>query len=369
MKKRIAYFFIDGRSKRINSGNKYPEEMFYGFSYLKKKEGNVLLIEAKKTKIRKFFQDKIEDKISYILKTPLFFSYYLTLKNIYWVIKSNYLVLTNHRVAISCLPLIYISKIFFSKPDVAIFIMGMGSSNPKNSLFLKIKFLFVSSLFKNVEKVYFLSKAELDYYKTSFSKYSKKFHYYPFSVDLNFWKKNFKEKEKEILFVGNDGNRDYELLINIVNSLNEYKFTIVSNQITKDRITNRNCKIIQGSFASEGISDKELRDIYNNSYLTILPIRESIQPSGQSVALQSLACGTPVLITNTEGFWDKKNFKDESNIFFVNNNELDEWIKKINNLLSLDKEKYFNHIDKSLETITSSYDLDKFHKSFEKFFD
>ena len=40
--------------------------------------------------------------------------------------------------------------------------------------------------------------------------------------------------------------------------------------------------------------------------MTIIPLKNSIQPSGQSVALQSMACGTPVVITETFGFWDKK---------------------------------------------------------------
>ena len=50
-------------------------------------------------------------------------------------------------------------------------------------------------------------------------------------------------------------------------------------------------------------------------------MKESLQPSGQSVALQSIACGTPVLITKTGGFWDNKNFKDKDNIFFAMKND------------------------------------------------
>ena len=56
-----------------------------------------------------------------------------------------------------------------------------------------------------------------------------------------------------------------------------------------------------------------LKDLYHNNRLTILPIKNTYQPSGQSVTLQSMAVGTPVLITKTEGFWDKNNFIDKKN--------------------------------------------------------
>ena len=64
------------------------------------------------------------------------------------------------------------------------------------------------------------------------------------------------------------------------------------------------------------IDDLELRNIYQNAKLTIIPLKDSLQPSGQSVALQSIACGTPVIITHTSGFWDKKTLKIKK-IYFL----------------------------------------------------
>ena len=37
------------------------------------------------------------------------------------------------------------------------------------------------------------------------------------------------------------------------------------------------------------------------SKITIIPLKNTLQPSGQSVALQSMANGTPVLISKTDG--------------------------------------------------------------------
>ena len=64
--------------------------------------------------------------------------------------------------------------------------------------------------------------------------------------------------------------------------------------------------MINGSWNDETISDAEIREIYEKSRLTIVPLKNSIQPSGQSVTLQSLSVGTPVIITKTDGFWDEK---------------------------------------------------------------
>ena len=62
-------------------------------------------------------------------------------------------------------------------------------------------------------------------------------------------------------------------------------------------------KLIEGHWNYEILSDEELKEIYNNAILTIIPLKDSLQPSGQSVALQSMSSGTPVMISKTSGFW------------------------------------------------------------------
>ena len=77
--------------------------------------------------------------------------------------------------------------------------------------------------------------------------------------------------------------------------------------------------------------------MYNKAYLTIVPLKNTLQPSGQSVALQSMSLGTPVLITKTIGFWDKNKYEDDKNIFFMDQNDVTLWKDKIINLLLNDK--------------------------------
>ena len=52
---------------------------------------------------------------------------------------------------------------------------------------------------------------------------------------------------------------------------------------------------------------------YEQSNLSIIPLKNSLQPSGQSVALQSMSMEVPVLMTKTDGFWDHSVFDNNKN--------------------------------------------------------
>ena len=93
----------------------------------------------------------------------------------------------------------------------------------------------------------------------------------------------------------------------------------------------------------------------NSALVSIIPITNSLQPSGQSVALQSMAMEIPVIITKTDGFWDNDNLINNNNIVLLEENNLEIWkdtIEKLEknskyrNLLienaKLSLDKYFN---------------------------
>ena len=96
-----------------------------------------------------------------------------------------------------------------------------------------------------------------------------------------------------------------------------------------------------------------------NSAISIIPLLDTLQPSGQSVALQSMALGVPVIITNTKGFWDKDFFRNNENIIFMDSNHLETWTENILNLLN--NKKLATFIGKSgkevVENNFSSYDI------------
>ncbi len=195
-----------------------------------------------------------------------------------------------------------------------------------------------------------------------------KFYFLPFMVDTDFWKnknENYSEYRDGILFVGNDSNRDFKKVVELAKYFKDINLTCVTKQFQEDEVKLPNFKLIRGSWGNQMISDRELKKLYLNSKMVILPIKETYQPSGQSVTLQSLSSGTPVIISQFKGFWDKNNFIDEENILFVKDNLLDSWIEKIENNY-FDNEKLIKIGKSGNKLVNSEYRIIDFAKKLEK---
>ena len=187
-----------------------------------------------------------------------------------------------------------------------------------------------------IDKIYFLGLGELNNAKKIHNNNLTKL-IFSFHIDTVFWSDNSQVQANNILFVGNDGNRDPEKFISAVKDLKNEKFVAVSNLDNFKNINEDNFTLYSNETFGRKLTDTELKKIYTESKLVVIPLKESYQPSGQSVALQAMSMGVPVLITETKGFWDPYNFKDNKNIFFVTKSSNDEFTKKIIELIS-DKE-------------------------------
>ena len=123
-----------------------------------------------------------------------------------------------------------------------------------------------------------------------------------------------------------------------------------------------NVELYIGDWNSNIFSDEFLRNIYEQSVLSIIPVKNSTQPSGQSVGLQSMMMGVPVMITKTMGFWDYDEFNHGENIYFVNENNINQWEKHINSLLS-DK-SLLNSLSKNgNSTVKNKFSLKNFSEN------
>ena len=116
------------------------------------------------------------------------------------------------------------------------------------------------------------------------------------------------------------------------------KFIIISNKINENQFTSNNFNLIKSDWKTNKLSDSELKEIMQNVDISIIPIKDATtQPSGQSVALQSMAMGIPVMINSFEGFWDNELLVHEKNIYLVEDNTINNWINEIK-LLSNNKD-------------------------------
>ena len=359
----ITYVFGDGRSKHILSKENFAKEFFYGFFEFKDEFKNIDFIEFspknKKSFINSFFFifSKVLRKIS---KLSFFFENICTYKNLNILSKSKYIILTNDRIGISTLPLLLILKIF-KKSKSTVIVMGLLAKDTRNIISHITQRLLLIIFFKTVNNFIFLSKGEFNQAKMSFKKYKKKFYFVPFCIDTNFWEQENNLNSKSILFIGNDGRREYDFAIKLAENMPEFDFTFVTSNINKNDIRSQNITLIEGQWNKKILSDEDVKNIYNESILTIIPIKDSYQPSGQSVALQSMSMGVPVLITETIGFWDKDVFKDGENIFFIEKNDINKWSNKIKEIIQ--NKKITNQvIDNSFKLVKNNYNTDFFYK-------
>ena len=131
-----------------------------------------------------------------------------------------------------------------------------------------------------------------------------------FGVDTGFWVPDEYEGDY-VLAVGNDERRDYELLVKAAKEVNE-KFKIVTRRKIKNTIP-PNVEIIKGSWHKQALTDESLRELYQKARMIVIPLKNSPQPSGQSVCLQAMACGKPVILTRTDGLWSNVMMRDGVN--------------------------------------------------------
>ena len=154
-----------------------------------------------------------------------------------------------------------------------------------------------------------------------------------YGVDLTFWTPNkIKWDKGYILSVGTDGRRDYELLIEAATHI-EWQVKIVARVKPEKRLGNVEF-IGGGIFSSNGLTDIELRRLYREASLVVIPLKQTNQPSGQSVALQAMACGTPVVITEINGLWNRDVLKNKENICLVPVGDLPCLVETINDLMT-----------------------------------
>ena len=351
--KKITYIFGGGRKKKIEYSSEFAKDMFYGYFGLNEKY-DVQIFETVKAdyKIYKFLA-KLLNKI-----TGLGFHFENSLnkhdkKNIF---ESNEIFFGNQQILFS---LFYLCpKLNRRKINVNVFAMGMVSG--KKNFLTRILLRY---LFKYIQRVIFISEAEYESAKERFPNFKDLFFYNPFGVDSKFWNKTLIDKNDEndfILFIGNDLNRDYEFLLKLIEEMPDLRFKIISNRIVKNDFDFKNAELINGDWHSEEITDSKIREYYSSAFLTIIPLKNSIQPSGQSVCLQSILCETPVLISETEGFWNPNNLINNEHLF-IQKTDIKLWKETIYNLFQ--NENLMIEIQQNAKKLVlSKYTVENFTK-------
>ena len=131
----------------------------------------------------------------------------------------------------------------------------------------------------------------------------------PFGADCDFWRNTAPPGAcaGPIVSVGSDPGRDYQTLLAAVGDLPLHVVTTMALPVegrTNVRVTTTHTSM-------------ELRDIYSGSRFLVIPLHDRSQPSGQSTALQAMACGAAAVLTRTRGWWGETHLRDGENCVLV----------------------------------------------------
>lgn len=360
-KKNITYIFTGNRKNNFQTGKIQSKEFYYGITELDINKFNLKIIEPiKRAKFKKIFLYVIDRFLNKFVNLPFYTAKFFNIKNLKTFFRSDHIFVVNESAGCSVLPLVIITKIF-RKTKVYLFVMGLYSKKLK---YPRLRFLhnfFLKSIYKRYDYLFFLGKGELEKAK-KIHKFNKKLVHFPFYIDTKFWSSDSLDlsQNNQIIFIGNDGNRNVSLLFEIAKSLPSYNFLFVSQIKELKNVNLPNVRVVFGKWGSSDISDSVIKEYYENSKICIIPLKESTQPSGQSVTLQSLSIGVPVIISKTEGFWDHENFLDSKNITFCEN-KLEMWVDKIEELYS--DNNLLNNLSKNgRNVVLKNYNLDLLKK-------
>ena len=138
-----------------------------------------------------------------------------------------------------------------------------------------------------------------------------------FGVDENFWTPPESSVERRgVLAVGNDGRRDYKTLVAAARQLPDLSFTVLTKREAPAALPS-NVTWRRGDWREQVVSDVDLRALYQSAACVVVPLLDSPQPSGQSVAMQAMMCGAPVVHTETAGWWGATVIHDDEQVVLV----------------------------------------------------
>ena len=312
--KKIAFLYKAGRKKRLlNKNLKFPSEFFYGYIELLEQGHKVEIFEENDLgfRLRNKYLDLVLifiSKILFNIPINMFFGFIFSgsYRKLY---RFKTIIATTNALGI-CLALS--KKLGFLENEVIFINMG---------LFAKRQSIFKTFIYKRIlENVKMLSLSKYESKFLSYEFKSNNVNYLQFGVDKNFWKKNesFQDnspkKNQYILSIGGDLARDWNLLTDSWQSDFPCLKIVSPRKINSSK---NNIQVISSSWHDDKLSDLEIKDIISKSLFVIIPLKETIQPSGQSSCLQAMSCGKAVIISDIQGIWDRDLLLHEENIFLV----------------------------------------------------
>ena len=100
-------------------------------------------------------------------------------------------------------------------------------------------------------------------------------------------------------------------------------------------------------------------ELYRECSGVLVLLNQTVQPSGQTVALQGMSCECPVILTATKGLWDPTNILTTENCILVKPNSKKDVVSAIQDIGS-NPGKYAELGRRARSTVVEKYSAERF---------
>jgi hypothetical protein len=292
---RLTFLFRSGRRERLERGGAMPTEFFYGYVQLKEQGHDVGYLEDADIGMgppRSTFV-RLLNKTSGLLGN-------LPIGMICMLIASGRarrlddagtVVATTNNMGLA---LSFGKAIGIVRAPVLLLAMGFLPKPPA-----AFKRRVLSWLLRKVHVVC-ISTAEQTYLGKIFP--DQRIAYVPFGADPAFWVPADEPTGGYVLAIGNDLMRDWRTLVSAWSEDLPPLKIVTSLPVPAGA---SNIEVIHGDWRAQVLSDEEIRDLYQGAKFVVVPLHDTVQPSGQSVCLQAMACGRAVIVSDIVGLWNR----------------------------------------------------------------
>jgi glycosyltransferase involved in cell wall biosynthesis len=311
----FAYLFKSGRKERLEDDTMDgPTEFFFGYPQLRESDLDVDLWQD-----NDFGLDKSPSRLWRavnhlawaVLGLPLWAIYRLTRRDARALLQRyDAVFVTTNAFGIA---LALLQRLGLCRPRLIFVAIGLiDFATPKRIL------MMYRTVFRHVPMLS-LGRPEVAFLKEQLPGIA--IDYLPFGIDTRFWRPADTVPATAlngsyVLSIGNDRHRDYATLLRAWKP--DYpRLKIVTKQQIPAASIPANVAVISGDWHQQMLSDEQIRTLMQDALFVVLPILDTIQPSGQSTCLQAMACGKAVIISDIKGIWDRDLMRDNENCLLV----------------------------------------------------
>jgi glycosyltransferase involved in cell wall biosynthesis len=159
-------------------------------------------------------------------------------------------------------------------------------------------------------------------------------HVVPFGVDTAFWTPRDVAPTGEVFAIGNDGSRDWDTLLAAAARMSAP--VRIMTRHARPATLPENVTWEAADWYTQILGDDEVRGLYRSAAVVVVPTKDVTQPSGQSVTLQGMSCGRPVVLSRTRGLFAPETLVDGENILLARSGDADELARSVRALLDDD---------------------------------